>query len=146
MRNDLQVANDVVHNSPWRNAYWFARMLLNTDQYGAIGKKEDFISALVSKLESILNCNALSNDDKLAVCHDTLLKEISSSARQGTKTAVITEDFAVALDNEIKSLDDIIVFVITVRYIVLPVNAALRRVPSVEKPHKVYLIHLERHK
>lgn len=130
MNNDLQVVNDVVHNSPWRNAYWFARMLLNTDQYGAIGKKEDFISALVGKLESILDCNALSNDEKLAVCHDTLLKEIRRSARPGTKAAFATEDFAVALDNEIKSLDDIIVFVITVRYIVLPANAALRRVPS----------------
>lgn len=39
MDNDLCVVNDVVHNSPWRNAYWFARILLNTDQYGAIGKK-----------------------------------------------------------------------------------------------------------
>lgn len=130
MNNDLQIVNDVVHNSPWRNAYWFARMLLNTDQYGAIGKKEDFISTLVGKLESILDCNALSNDEKLAVCQDTLLKEIIASARPGTKAAFATEDFTVALDNEIKSLDDIIVFVITVRYIVLPANAALRRVPS----------------
>lgn len=130
MNNDLQIVNDVVHNSPWRNAYWFARMLLNTDQYGAIGKKEDFISSLVGKLESILDCNALTNDEKLAVCHDTLLKEIRGSARPGTKAAFASEDFAVVLDNEIKSLDDIIVFVITVRYIVLPANAALCRVPS----------------
>ena len=76
MNNDLQVVNDVIYNSPWRNAYWFARMLLNTDQYGAIGKKEDFLYTLVGKLESILDCTALSNDEKLAVCHETLLKEI----------------------------------------------------------------------
>lgn len=24
MNNDLQVVNDVIYNSPWRNAYWFA--------------------------------------------------------------------------------------------------------------------------
>lgn len=130
MDSDLQAVNDVVHNSPWRNAYWFARMLLNTDQYGAIGKREEFIFALVSKLESILNCNILSSDEKLAVCRDTILKEIRSLARPGTKASFAAEDFAVALDNEIKSLDDIVVFITTVRYIVLPANAALRRVPS----------------
>lgn len=130
MNSSLQAVNDVVHSSPWRNAYWFARMLLNTDQYGAIGKKDEFISTLVSKLEAILDCNALSNDEKLAVCHDTLLKGIRSAARPGTKAAFATEDFAVALDNEVRSLDDIIVFVITVRYIVLPTNMALSRVPN----------------
>ncbi len=130
MNNDLQIVDDVVHNSPWRNAYWFARMLLNTDQYAAVGKKEDFIEALVGKLESILACNELSNDEKFAVCHDMLLKEIRNSARTGTKAALATEDLALALDNEIKSLEDIVAFVITVRYIILPTNAALRRVPS----------------
>ena len=130
MSNELQLVKDVVHNSPWRNAYWFARMLLNTDQFGAIGKKETLISAIVGKLESILDCSALSNDEKLAVCHDTLLKEIRNSARPGTKAAFTAEDLAVSLDNEIKSLDDIIVFVTTVRYIIFPANAALRRIPS----------------
>lgn len=130
MSSDLQVVNDVIHNSPWRNVYWFARMLLNTDQYGAIGKREEFISSLVSKLESILGRNVLSNDEKLAVCREILLKEFGTMSRPGTKVAVAAENFAVALDNEIKSLDDIMAFIITVRYIVLPANAALRRVPS----------------
>lgn len=130
LKHHIQTVDDTVHDSPWRNAYWFARMLLNTDQYGALGKKEKFISALVGKLESILDCGALSNDDKLAVCRDTLLKEIRNSAKAGTKSAYAAEDLAVALDNEIKSLDDVIVFITTVRYIVLPANAALRRIPS----------------
>lgn len=130
MNYDLGDIKDVVHNSPWRNAYWFSRMLLNTDQYGALGKKEEFISTLVGRLESILNCDALSSDEKLAVCRDTLLKEIRGSARTKTKAAYTAEDFAAAIDNEIKTIDDVIVFVVTVRYIVLPANAALRRIPS----------------
>ena len=103
---------------------------LNTDQYGAIGKKEEFILALVNKLETILECNVLSNDEKLEICQETLLKEIKNSARFGTKAAFTTEEFAAALGKELNSIDDIIVFTITVRYIVLPTNAALRRVPS----------------
>ena len=105
-------------------------MLLNTDQYGAIGKKENFISDLVGKIESVFDCDALSNGEKLAVCRDILLKEIRNSARAGTRSAYVAEDLAIALDKEIKSLADIIVFVITVRYIILPANAALRRIPS----------------
>ena len=31
-----------IEHSPFKNIYWFARYLLNTDQYGALGKsKED---------------------------------------------------------------------------------------------------------
>ena len=130
MSNDLQEVQDVVHTSPWRNAYWFARMLLNTDQYGAIGKKEAFMASLVAKLEKFLECDALSADEKFAICRDTLLKDIKCSARQGTNAAFAAEALALALDSEIKSIRDIIVFVITVRYIVLPANAALQRVPS----------------
>lgn len=130
MNHDLHLVNDAIHSSPWRNAYWFARMLLNTDQYGAVGKKEEFISALIGKIESILDCAALSSDEKFIICHDTLLKEIRSSSRPRTKSAYAAEDFAIALDSEINNIDDIIVFVITVRYIVLPANAALRRIPS----------------
>lgn len=130
MNNDRCTVDDVIHNSPWRNAYWFARMLLNTDQYGAIGKKDDFIYALVAKLESILSCGALTSEEKLAICHDKLLEEIRNSARTGTKASVAADNLALALDNEIKSLDDIIVFVTTVRYIVLPANEALRHIPS----------------
>ena len=130
MEPGADVVNDVIHNSPWRNAYWFARMLLNTDQYGAIGKKDEFLFALVRKVESILNCGSLSDGEKFEVCRETVLKEIRASARGGTKAAVLAEDLAAALNGELKRLDDIVVFVITVRYIVLPANDALRRVPS----------------
>lgn len=130
MNDSSQVVKNTIYDSPWRNAYWFARMLLNTDQYGAIGKKEAFMCKLAGKLESLLECTALSNDEKLAICRNTLIKEIKESARQGTRAAFTTETLAIDLDKEIKSLEDIIVFIITVRYVVLPANAALRRIPS----------------
>ena len=130
MNKDLSSVKNVIHDSPWRNAYWFSRMLLNTDQYGAIGKKEDFLNSLVQKIESILECGALTNDEKLAVCRDTLMKEIRNSSREGTKAFYAAEDFSIALDKEIKSLEDIIVFITTIRYIILPSNAALRNIPS----------------
>lgn len=130
MSTNQLLVKEVVQKSPWKNVYWFARMLLNTDQYGALGKKEKFITLLVNKLEAILGCSELSANEKLVISRDTLIKEIKASAKQGTKAQVSSDALANDLANEIKSLEDVIVFATTVRYIVLPTNDALRRVPS----------------
>lgn len=44
-RNPEKKASELI-NSAWKNCYWFARMLLNTDQYSAPGKNEKFFSPL----------------------------------------------------------------------------------------------------
>ena len=31
-----------VFKNPWRNVYWFARMLINGDKYGSVGKESEF--------------------------------------------------------------------------------------------------------
>ncbi|GHU65065.1 hypothetical protein FACS1894184_00120 [Clostridia bacterium] len=47
------IANTIAA-SPWRNAYWFARMLLNGDKYGGIGtSKERQLLELVAQLEAL---------------------------------------------------------------------------------------------
>ena len=130
MELSLNATEDIIYNNSWRNSYWFARMLLDTDQYGAIGKKENFIVSLVEKIEAIIECSTLSDDEKFIVCRDTLLKEIQNSSRKGTKAYYSAEKFALAIDNELKDLKDIIVFIVTIRYIVLPTNQSLRQIPS----------------
>ena len=122
--------SDVVYNSPWRNAYWFSRMLLNTDQYGAIGKREELMSSLVFELESIIEQNHLSNEDKYAVCVDIIKDKIGSASRPNSKTAILYENFVNTLLNEATTLEDIIVFVVAIKFIVLPANRALNNVPS----------------
>ena len=57
-------ANDiksVIDSSPWRNVYWFTRNLLNTDQYGAIGKNEKLMQEILLETKAILIQN-LSDD------------------------------------------------------------------------------------
>ena len=51
--NEKKIHN-IVYGSAWRNCYWFARMLLNTDQYGAPGKNEKFMNLLLSDLEPLM--------------------------------------------------------------------------------------------
>ncbi len=122
--------SSVVYNSPWRNSYWFARMLLNTDQYGAIGKKEELMKTIVSQIETILSNDILSDNDKIKICIDIILTCVSKSVKKGSKTEKLYTDFVFDLAEMIKTVDDIFVFIITVKYIVLPANYALNNVPS----------------
>ena len=67
---------DVTVNSPWRNSYWFARMLLNTDQYGAPGKKDALMTALTTEIEAIVGQEHLTDEEKLKVCTDIILNNV----------------------------------------------------------------------
>ena len=125
-------ANDiksVIDSSPWRNVYWFTRNLLNTDQYGAIGKNEKLMQEILLETKAILIQN-LSDDDKLTVCQRITKDKVINSARPGTKTMILKEEFLSYLDREIKSIEDFIVFLVTIEYIVLPTNQAINNVPS----------------
>ncbi len=119
-----------VYGSPWRNVYWYARMLMNTDQYGAIGKRGHFILNLTAKAEALLCCASLSDDEKFLLCKSTLLDAIRNASRESAKTHLLAADLASALEPMFESLDDILVFLFTARHVVLPANEALLRVPS----------------
>lgn len=118
-----------IYQSPWRNAYWFARNLLNTDKYGAIGKNERLLNDILLETKSVL-IQPLSDSDKLDVCMNITSQKIRNSARTGTKIINLKEDFLSYLQREIKTLNDFIVFLVTVEFIVLPTNRAISNIPS----------------
>lgn len=126
---DTSVEN-VIYNSPWRNAYWFARMMLNTDQYGAIGKKDELMTVLANELEAIIEQSALSDEEKLKICIGIIHSKVNGAAKIRSKTSGLYRDFASALEEELKSLTDVVVFIVTIRYIVKPANAALNNIPN----------------
>ena len=126
-----QTIHQKIDNSPFKNVYWFARHLLNTDQYGALGKaKEQQLLAAVSILENIMIQSSMTDDEKLVVCKSTLSPEIKGMVKQGTKCANLALNFIDILDNEIKALEDVVIFCITMKYVVAPINRAIATVPS----------------
>ncbi len=133
MSVDFNTVNEVVYNSPWKNVYWFARMLLNTDQYGAIGKREEVLNSIVREIEPILESNVLTKEDQFNICLDIIHSKLSQAARVGSKTADLYNKLIIALDNEIHNLTDIIVLVVTIKYVVQPANIALNNVPNDDK-------------
>lgn len=120
-----------IESSPFKNIYWFARHLLNTDQYGALGhSKEKQLLDVVSILENLMVQPGMTDEERLSVCKTTLSSEIEGMVRPGTKTAGLALNFIDTLDKEIKTLEDIVIFCITMKYVVSPINQSIATVPS----------------
>lgn len=121
--------SNVVYNSSWRNSYWFTRNLLNTDKYGALGKDEKLMQAILTESKAILT-QSLCDADKLVVCLNLSADKIRSSVKTNTKAKDLRENFVEYLNNEITTLQDFIVFLVTIEYIVMPTNHAISNIPS----------------
>lgn len=129
MSNINKELNDVIYQSSWRNVYWFTRNLLNTDQYGAIGKDEKLMRDILNETKTIL-IQPLSETHKLNICLDIVSKKISNSSKSHTKTNILKNQFLDYINNEIKTLQDFIVFLVTIDFVVLPTNRAINNIPS----------------
>ena len=131
MSSEINNITKEIVNSPWRNVYWFARMLLSGDKYGGVGKiKEKQLLELSSQLEIVLGRNVLTVNEKLVVCKEMILKTITSLFKQTAKGYALAELLASDISDSIASADDIVVFIVSVKYIVAPMNAAMALVPS----------------
>lgn len=124
---------EIIYASAWRNCYWFARMLLNTDHYGALGKKERFMNLLLSETEPLMIIPNLTDYDRYKVCRDTLMNTLRSFSESRSKTSLRWQIFRDDVDSMINSLEDIVVFLFTVKYIVIPTNQAMRNIPNDDK-------------
>lgn len=127
----LQTISQKIEGSPFKNVYWYARYLLNTDQYGAIGKTKELpMLNTILMLENILKQNEMTEAEKLDVCKGTLFNEILHMFKQGSKSYIYAQNFVDILNSEIQNLDDIVIFCIAMKYVVTPINHALVSVPS----------------
>ncbi len=126
-----QTIHQKIENSPFRNIYWFSRYLLNTDQYGALGKvKEIQLLKVISVLENIMVQSVMTDDEKFIVCKNTLFTEINEMVKQGTKNAGLVHNLIDVLDKEIKTMEDVVIFCVAMKYVVAPINQAIVAVPS----------------
>lgn len=131
MSNNLFEIGELVEASPWKNAYWFARMLLSGDKYGAVGtKKERQIIEITAKVEAILIQESLSDEEKIRICKDIIYKAMTSLFKDTTLSHPLSVKLADDLETEITTVDDIVVFIVCVKYIVTPMNDAISIVPS----------------
>ena len=108
--------------------------MLNTDKFGAFGKiKERQLLELVTVLENLTTQENFSGEEKFLLLKNTLLSGIKNLSRPDTKTYVLTLNLAQQLETEITTVDDVIIFCATMKYIVAPINRAMSLVPANDK-------------
>lgn len=119
-------------NNRWENVYWFSRMLINSDKYGGIGKDSKLLAKIASALK-LIDKDIQDPIDKLSYQKQTLaniLKEAFIKAEAKLeRIALLIAD----LNDEIKTLEDMQVFIMTCENIMIPANNAISNMPNNDK-------------
>ena len=130
----LKTIHAKIQQSCFKNVYWFSRYLLNTDQFGALGKvKETEFLNLVVILETLLTQENFSDEERLKLFKKTLSNEVKNFCKVGTKNYNLSLNLISKLDEEIKTVEDAFVFCIAMKYFVAPINQAMKSVPADDK-------------
>lgn len=121
-------------DSPWRNVYWFARALINTDQYGGVGSESKHIIHLSAALRTIYDAIPAEDEqakaEALISLKDAVRNALLSGRRAGTKVSLQIEDLAAKLNERLKSIADVGVLIFTCEQVLIPLNAALDNIPN----------------
>lgn len=115
----------------WHNTYWFARILINNDKYVAIGKEPKLLSTLASSLRLIAKESKGKNT--LSLQKQTLRNIIEERYKKTSTKDNRVQRMLNEFDEEIISLDDMEVFILTCENIMLPLHQAIANIPSDDK-------------
>ncbi|MGB0453720.1 MAG: hypothetical protein ACPGJV_08385 [Bacteriovoracaceae bacterium] len=112
--------------SSWQKAYWYLRILVNTDRYGGANKSHQKLKDLV-----ISSNQKLKNDDfnDIKTHIETTIKSFS---REGTKKYIQFNALAEELSKYFSTLKDVKLFLNVIEFILIPTNEAISTVPSTE--------------
>ena len=133
MISDAEIVDPIqyaIFKNPWRNVYWFARMLINVDKYGAVGKESEFLLQLVGGLRTIVagdqHTDAIRVELAINVLNNLVEKRFSKATGKSARVKLFFED----LTKKLLTIDDINAFVCAAESILVPINLALTTIPS----------------
>lgn len=125
----------LILESPWKNAYWFARMLIASDKYGAVGKKSELLAQITAQLHMILGTRDHSDETKLKLCKNVITSLVEASFQNAKSVIDRVKLFNQDLSDKIQTLDDIRVFILTAEAIMIPINNAMTGIPSNDREY-----------
>lgn len=115
----------------WHNVYWFSRMLINNDKYIAVGKEPKLLSTLASSLRLV--AKESKGKDTLILQKQTLRNVIEDRYKKTSSKNNRVQRMLSELEEEIKTLEDMDVFIMTCENIMLPLHQAISHIPSDDK-------------
>ena len=121
----------IIYDDPWKNAYWFARMLINNDKYGAVGKNTSFLVTLATRLRFIIDDETVTDsEEKVRLCQRAITNEVLLKFKKATKKLERLNLFCSDINVLIHTIEDVKVFILTLESIMIPTNQYLTHVPS----------------
>lgn len=116
--------------NPWDNVYWFARALINSDQFGGIGRDTKTMLKLTSALKETVELTKSESDDKIVNALHTVLKKILLDRRKDTKKFGQIGQLCDFLSGKLLSPKDFHVLALTCEKIMVPINKSLDVIPD----------------
>jgi hypothetical protein len=116
----------------WANVYWFARMLINTDQYGGLGKNSLFLENFAADIQEIYQTATLEETGliKIKQClQDTLLQNARNKPKRTKEIAALATDLSARLN----TFEDVAALIFTCLHVMIPINEALANIPNSDK-------------
>lgn len=129
-----EVLNQI--ENKWHNVYWFSRMLISGDKYGAVGRDNKLLSTLASSLRLVAKENK-GEKNTIELQKQTLRNILTKRFSNAKSIFQRVEKFIVDLDSEIKTADDMQVFINTCENIMMPINQAIANIPSDDREYTV---------
>ena len=132
--NKFELLSEELVQNPWSKVYWFARMLLNSDQYAGVGKDTQRIIKIGTEIISIINSNSDEDDSVLIPIILLYIKNgFLFNKKNGTKVMACIENFVTDIGKYILTKNDAFVFAYTCTKVVSLSNTAMESVPSDDK-------------
>lgn len=121
-------------NNPWRNVYWFSRMLISVDKYGAVGNDSGIMILVAVNIRDILNDRSLTEVEKVKTVMDTISDIFKRKWNRGVKKERV-QRLIEDLKEKIKTTNDCAVFALTCERIMVPVLSSLQSaIPNNDLP------------
>ncbi len=125
----LKTETEILQN-PWRNVYWFARMLINSDKYGSVGKDSKNLAGLTAQLRLIIDKPGQTDLEKLDICKSVIKEVMTSRYKNAEASKKRVTLFCNDLEQKLENLADISVFILTAELVMIPINNALMGIPN----------------
>ena len=121
-------------SDPVGNAYWFARMLISSDQYGGLGSDTRLMTTLASALREGLDRIPDESDDRAIDLLSGIVRNVLlHGRREGTRVRQRILDLIDALGEYLLAVVDFGILALTCDKILVPVNESLKVIPSSDR-------------
>ena len=119
--------------NPWEKVYWFARMLINSDKYGAIGNNSEIMLNISRVIYSLLNADEFKKEEepvKINILSNALKNTFLNTVNPKTKKFKGLQRLIYDLFPMLLTVKDFEIFALTCEKIMVPINESLKLIPN----------------